>query len=76
MTSPLIAVGSLSAGYMEWPLVLLMIYTLHAILDWSAKRRRMPPGPRGLPFLGNTYQLRSFMPWKTFAQWNKQYGTS
>ena len=34
----------------------------------------MPPGPRGLPFIGNKHQVPSIKPWRKFAEWNKQYG--
>ena len=34
----------------------------------------MPPGPRGLPFLGNKHQVPAVKPWRTFAKWNQEYG--
>ncbi|OBZ66931.1 3-hydroxyphenylacetate 6-hydroxylase [Grifola frondosa] len=34
----------------------------------------MPPGPRGLPFIGNKHQVPSIKPWRQFAEWNRQYG--
>ncbi|PFH51132.1 hypothetical protein AMATHDRAFT_80422 [Amanita thiersii Skay4041] len=34
----------------------------------------MPPGPLGLPLIGNWYQLPEVKPWRQFAEWNRQYG--
>ncbi|PSR75210.1 hypothetical protein PHLCEN_2v9251 [Hermanssonia centrifuga] len=33
----------------------------------------MPPGPPGLPLLGNVFELPSKEMWKTFNEWNKRY---
>ncbi|KIJ63674.1 hypothetical protein HYDPIDRAFT_175981 [Hydnomerulius pinastri MD-312] len=34
----------------------------------------MPPGPLGLPWIGNRYQMPALKPWRKFAEWNRQYG--
>ncbi|KAH9889257.1 cytochrome P450 [Cubamyces lactineus] len=43
------------------------------------KRRKasalpLPPGPRGLPLLGNLFDIPRKAAWKTFAEWGKAYG--
>ena len=54
-------------------LALVSLYALRTIKSY--RTGKLPPGPKGIPFFGNLFQLSS-MPWKEFAVWKKQYGTS
>ena len=37
-------------------------------------RLQYPPGPRGLPLLGNLFDIPQRAPWETYTRWGKQYG--
>lgn len=53
--------------------VLLLIATLILVVFWifnlkARKRSRLPPGPPGIPVLGNLLQLDKKAPFKTFLK--------
>ncbi|PHH68801.1 hypothetical protein CDD82_265 [Ophiocordyceps australis] len=39
-----------------------------------SKSKPLPPGPRGLPFIGNFYKLPARYQWRQLDQWHKTYG--
>ena len=42
---------------------------------FSAKRPApLPPGPKGLPLLGNVLDMPSEQEWLTFAKWGEVWG--
>jgi len=53
--------------------LLLVTYVLYYTFDWCF-RKHMPPGPKGLPIIGNRHQLPPSKPWIAFSELNRLYG--
>ncbi|KAK0193931.1 cytochrome P450 [Armillaria mellea] len=55
-------------------LAIFFVVWLHRITRHSLNRQRLPPGPKGLPLLGNLWDVPAEYPWLTYAQWAATYG--
>ena len=63
--APRVAFSYLFAGF-------ILVY----VLSRAFKRRpRYPPGPKGLPIIGNLLDVPSDYGWITYKNWGDQYGT-
>ncbi|PCH44805.1 cytochrome P450 [Wolfiporia cocos MD-104 SS10] len=53
------------------------VFFIHILHSWYHRKRRgsLPPGPRGVPFLGNALDIPSSHQWKTFSQWSDRWGS-
>ena len=50
-----------------------VILFLHAVLR-SRRALPLPPGPKGLPIVGNVLDMSSKNQWLTYERWGKHYG--
>ena len=53
----------------------LIVWILKFAVTVSLRRRKMPPGPPGVPLLGNIFDVPGSMPWYKFTEWKSIYGT-
>ncbi|SJL03000.1 related to cytochrome P450 CYP2 subfamily [Armillaria ostoyae] len=50
-----------------------LVFVWH-LFRLSSRNPPLPPGPRGIPFIGNLLDLPSEKEWLTFAKWGEKYG--
>ncbi|PBK60905.1 cytochrome P450, partial [Armillaria solidipes] len=50
-----------------------LVFVWH-LFRLSSRNPPLPPGPRGIPFIGNLLDMPSEKEWLTFAKWGEKYG--
>src|SRR5262245_46911653 len=55
-------------------LLAIILCLLTSSIQQYVSRRRMPPGPRPLPLIGNLHQIPKEYPWRGFAELFKKHG--
>ncbi|PBK60866.1 cytochrome P450 [Armillaria solidipes] len=51
-----------------------LIFAWHLFRRTRSSTAQFPPGPRGLPLIGNLLDMPSQKEWLTFAKWGEKYG--
>ncbi len=60
---------------MDAPLLISLVLFGYLVYAYCRKQRALlPPGPPGLPFLGNALDMAVKYPWLKYAEWGRQYG--
>ena len=56
--------------------IVIGIAILAGILSLPSRRKgkKLPPGPSGLPIIGNLHQAPTENPWRIYQEWSKKYG--
>ena len=56
----------------------VLLLTIAFVVAYLKRRnggKRLPPGPRPIPLLGNVIGIDTRNPWKTYTAWAAEYGT-
>ncbi|KAJ7607075.1 hypothetical protein DFH06DRAFT_1347578 [Mycena polygramma] len=63
------------AHVLDWraPLILVLTIIVYSYIR-KKKSPSLPPGPRGLPFIGNVLDVPNSNQWLTFAELGEVYG--
>ncbi|KAK0452912.1 cytochrome P450 [Desarmillaria tabescens] len=66
--------GSLPDLPLLTAIVLTVVLTVLLIKKNLNRNGPLPPGPSGLPILGNALDMSGLYPWLKYTEWSKQYG--
>ncbi|KIJ51013.1 hypothetical protein M422DRAFT_244990 [Sphaerobolus stellatus SS14] len=61
---------------LERYLIYIVVCLVPTLIFYSTRKKHLPlpPGPKGLPIVGNWFQLPINLPWETYTKWSKKYG--
>ncbi|KAF9267070.1 cytochrome P450 [Marasmius fiardii PR-910] len=65
---------SLSFTFLDFVLAAIALYCVTRLISSKKYAFPLPPGPKGLPLIGNLLDMPNGQEWLTFAKWGQEYG--
>ncbi|KAG7085519.1 hypothetical protein E1B28_003079 [Marasmius oreades] len=63
-----------SLTFVDFVLAAIGLYCITRLISSKKSSLPLPPGPKGLPLIGNILDMPQGQEWLTFAKWGEQYG--
>ncbi|KAF7318686.1 Cytochrome P450 [Mycena chlorophos] len=73
----MVAPRNMDLSYLPFALAVLAVCGVLLFARYRGRRAGMPlpPGPRGMPFVGNLLEMPSSFEWETYMRWSREYNS-
>lgn len=67
--------ATMAMTFDPWLAALVTTLTVVAVVSLNQRRRSFPPGPKGLPIVGNIFDVPKEFEWLAYDRWSRECRT-